>query len=174
MSSGFGDQEYDAGDPPASAAAPGWYPSPDGQQRYWDGTSWSEAAAAGPAGVQGFQNQNFDAQGYGTAAVTSDERTMAVIAHASGILTGFVVPLIIWAIKKDESPFIKHHATEALNFQLTLMIGYVISIALSIVFIGLLLLPFLLLAQFLFPVLALIKANNNEPYRYPISIRMVS
>jgi hypothetical protein len=43
-------------------AAPGWYPTPDGQQRYWDGRQWTEHVAPGAVG------QHARAQGAATVA----------------------------------------------------------------------------------------------------------
>ena len=56
----------------------------------------------------------------------SDERTMGMLAHILGGVTNFLGPLIIWLIKKDESPFVNDQGKEALNFQITIAIGYVV------------------------------------------------
>src|SRR5438105_972285 len=47
-----------------------------------------------------------------------DERMMAMFCHLGGILGGFILPLVIWLIKKDESRYIDYHGKEALNFQI--------------------------------------------------------
>lgn len=49
-------------------AAPGWYPTPDGQQRYWDGRQWTEHVAPGAAG------QHAPAQGAAGVAAQPDTR----------------------------------------------------------------------------------------------------
>ncbi len=167
--SGFGDDNMNAQPAEVQPAAPGWYPGPTGQQQYWDGVNWAAPAAGGGAAFAGAPSGGQVVNG-----VTSDERTMSLIAHVGAIFSGFIAPLIVWALKKDESAFVKHHATEALNFQLTLLIGWLIVFVLSFVLIGLLLLPVLLILQILFPVLAAMKANNGEGYNYPLSIKMVS
>jgi uncharacterized Tic20 family protein len=109
---------------------------------------------------------------------------MAMLAHLSGILAslvsgtfaGFAGPLIIWIIKKDESPFVADQAKEALNFQLTLMILVLLCWAGLILTCGLLfflpIIPFVL--QLIFGVIAGMKANEGEYYRYPVNIRFVS
>jgi uncharacterized Tic20 family protein len=113
-----------------------------------------------------------------------DARQMAMLAHLSGILAslisgtlaGFAGPLIIWIIKKDESPFVADQAKEALNFQLTLLIMVVVCWAIAIGTCGILfflpLIPFVL--QLVFGVIGGMKANEGEYYRYPINIRFVS
>ncbi len=53
---------------------------------------------------------------------TSDEKTMAILSHILTLVCGFIAPLIIYLIKKDESKFVAEHARESLNFQITLFI----------------------------------------------------
>ena len=56
-------------------------------------------------------------------AVSKDARTMALLAHILGIFTSFVVPLLIYLIKKDEDAFIADQSKEALNFHITVIIA---------------------------------------------------
>jgi uncharacterized Tic20 family protein len=58
--------------------------------------------------------------------VSNDVKNMGVLCHLLGLFTCFVGPLVIWLLKKDEMPFVDHHGKEALNFQITLAIVYVI------------------------------------------------
>lgn len=152
--------------PPTAMAAPavpaGWYNDPTygGHQRYWDGMQW----LGQPAPM---------AQYPVVMANPSDERTMAVIAHIGQIFGGFVVPLIIFLIKKDESPYVRHHAAEALNFSITTAIASFVCILLMFVLIGFLLLPVLIIGHLVFLVIATMAANRGEWYRYPINLRLV-
>src|SRR5262245_15498079 len=66
---------------------------------------------------------------------TSAERSMALWAHLGGMFLWFPVPLIIWAAKRDESPFVAEHAKEALNFQLALTLYYLVGCLLIVVWI---------------------------------------
>jgi uncharacterized Tic20 family protein len=108
---------------------------------------------------------------------SSEDRTMALIAHLLGILTYFVGPLIIWLINKDQpaKAFVNDQAKEALNFQITIAIGFVVCFVLMMVTLGLLFfLPVLLgLANLVFCILGGIKANSGEAYRYPFAIRLI-
>ncbi|WP_133499700.1 DUF4870 domain-containing protein [Cognatilysobacter terrigena] len=110
-------------------------------------------------------------------AVSQDDRTMALLTHLSGIVLGFVVPLIMWLVHKDRSDkaFVVDQAKEALNFNITLMIAYIGVFILTIVTLGLASpLGFLLwVASIVFFVIAGIKANSGEAYRYPLSWRLV-
>src|SRR5713101_1507943 len=62
-------------------------------------------------------------------AQTQDDKTMGMICHFLGIILGIIGPLIIWLIKKDQSKFVDDQGKEALNFQLTLLIGDLIGFA---------------------------------------------
>ncbi len=55
-------------------------------------------------------------------APASDEKTIAILSHLLTLVAGFVAPLIIYLIKKDESSFVAYHAKESLNFQITVLI----------------------------------------------------
>ncbi len=59
-------------------------------------------------------------------AATQDERLLAVLCHIGGLFTSFIMPLILWLAKKDESPYLGHHGKEALNFQLFLIVLLVV------------------------------------------------
>jgi len=57
------------------------------------------------------------------AEIKQEDKTMAMLCHLLGILTAFLGPLIIWLVKKDQSPFVDDQGKEALNFQITLVIA---------------------------------------------------
>ena len=114
-----------------------------------------------------------------TTAAPQDERTMALVAHLLGILTWVIGALVIWLVNKDASPskpFVVDQAKEALNFQITIGIAYVVAVILTVISFGLLFfLPTLVwIANLVFCIIAAIKANNGETYRYPFTLRLVS
>jgi uncharacterized protein len=112
-----------------------------------------------------------------TAGPSSDQKTMALIAHLLGILTWFIGALVIWLINKDQSDkaFVNNQAKEALNFQITIGIAYIIAVILMIVSFGILFfLPTLVwLGSVVFSIIGGIKANNGETYRYPFALRLI-
>lgn len=110
------------------------------------------------------------------SGVPQDEKTLALITHLSGIVAGFIVPLIIWLINKDkpEKAFITGQSKEALNFQITVLLAWIVAMVLSFLLIGFLLYPVILIGNIVFCILAGIKANNGENYRYPVAIRLIS
>ncbi len=101
---------------------------------------------------------------------TSDERTMALLAHVLTFVSSFLAPLIIYLVKKDESAFISHHANESLNFQITV---FLVSIVLFVTIIGILLLWVVGILSLVLVIVATIKANEGKLYRYPFSIRLI-
>lgn len=114
-------------------------------------------------------------------AVTPDDRSNAMLCHLLSIFTGFIAPLIIWLVKKDQSRFIDHHGRENLNFQITMIIFLVGLIGMSFVFMILpfafFLIPVLYLAAVILPLVfeiqACMAANRGEWYRYPLCIRIL-
>lgn len=112
------------------------------------------------------------------AAAPQEERTMALVAHLLGIFTWFVGALIIWLINKDAQPqksFVIDQAKEALNFQITLTIAFVVAFILTVISFGILFfLPGLVgIAGLVFSIIAAVKANNGEAYRYPFALRLI-
>ena len=104
---------------------------------------------------------------------SNDDRNLAMLAHLLGIVSGFVGALIIWLIKKDQSPFVDEQGKEALNFQITMMIAIVGAWILMFVLIGMLLLPLLLIANLVFCILAAVAVSRGEHYKYPFVIRLL-
>lgn len=106
-------------------------------------------------------------------AATSDERTMAMLAHLGGIVLGFIPALVIYLTKGNESEFVKEQSREALNFQITVMGAWIVSLILMIVLIGLLLIPVVWIGSIVLAIMAGIAANKGDDYRYPVNIRLV-
>jgi uncharacterized Tic20 family protein len=104
---------------------------------------------------------------------SKDDMNIAMLAHLLGIITGFIGALIIWLVKKDDSAFISDQSKEALNFQITMMLAFVVSWVLAFILIGLLLMPLLWIANLVFCILAAIAASKGENYRYPFALRLV-
>ncbi len=113
-------------------------------------------------------------------AISKDERNWALFAHIAAFgafvvpVAGSIVgPLIIWTLKKDEMPFLDFHGRESLNFQISMMIYMVISFILCIVLIGFFFLWLVPVIDFIFVVIAAIKASDGQYYRYPFTIRFL-
>lgn len=112
--------------------------------------------------------------------LTEDEKTLGMLCHLLGILTGFIGPLILWLVKKDTSRYIDYHGREALNFQITLFIVLftltILTMFLMIIFIGILLIPVIIMIPILaliVEIIAAVAAQKGEFYRYPCCIRLI-
>jgi len=112
-----------------------------------------------------------EADTLGDEAPSSDDRLWATLAHVSIFVFGIFGPLIIWLVKKEESPFVEDQAKEALNFHLTILIASLVCTATCI---GLLLLPVISVGGWVYGVLAAIDANKGIRYRYPYTLRMIN
>jgi uncharacterized Tic20 family protein len=104
----------------------------------------------------------------------SDEKLWATLIHIGGILFGFLPALIGYLVLKDRGPFIRAHTATALNFQITLLIGYVVGSILVVVLIGFFILFLVWLASIIFGIIAALAANKGEAYTYPLAIKFVS
>ncbi|MFT4196845.1 MAG: DUF4870 domain-containing protein [Pseudoxanthomonas sp.] len=104
-----------------------------------------------------------------------EDRIPALITHLSGIVTWFIVPLIIWLINKDNpaKAWLTDQSKEALNFQITVAIGYLVSAVLTVILIGGLLAFIVWIVNLVFCILAGLAANKGEAYRYPFALRLV-
>jgi len=96
-----------------------------------------------------------------------------MLAHLGAIILGFIAPLVVMLVQGDKSQFTRRHAVESLNFRITLTIAHIISFILWFVIIGILFTFILIVAGLIFMIMAGIKANNGEDYRYPVNIRLV-
>lgn len=162
---------------PSTAVPAGWHPDPQGGggQRWWDGTRWTEhtTPAAGAAVA-------------GAPMSSSESRGWAVAAHLSaliGLVIGFsfIGPLVVYLVKRDEDPYVRDQAAEALNFNLSVLIYFVVlgiaTFILTLIIIGLLLIPVLIIlgiAWLVLVIIAAMKANEGQAYRYPLTIRFVN
>ena len=118
--------------------------------------------------------------GYG-GAPTQDDKTWILLAHFGGAggallgtgLAGWIVPLIALLAKGGQSPVVRAEAVKALNFQILWGIVALIGWITVCVFIGGIIIPVAVLIQVVFGVIAGIKATNNQPYNYPMTVNLI-
>ncbi len=99
---------------------------------------------------------------------SSDERPLAAIAYLGGAFISFLVPLVIYFIKKDQSRFVAFHALQAMIFHIVIIIGLLIGFMLTFVLIGFLILPVVGILSLVFSVLAALAASRGEWYELPL------
>lgn len=109
----------------------------------------------------------------------SVDNSLAVVMHLLGF-AGFVFPfgnllgpLILWLVKRTDSPLLDRTGKEVLNFQISYTIYAAVAGLLCFVLIGLVILPVLFIAWVVFMVIAAVKTGNGEEYRYPGIIRLL-
>lgn len=136
---------------------------------------------AGPVAalVVFFRRQNHRQKLLNQPMSEDDERKWAMFAHIGTFssmlvpLGNIIAPIVIWRLKKNQSPFVVEQAKESLNFQITLMIYAVISFLLVFIVIGFFLIFALVIFSLVIVIVAGVKANDGVPYRYPMTIRFV-
>lgn len=106
--------------------------------------------------------------------------TWATLCHVAaltlyiGVPFGHIIaPLIIWLIKKNDFPLVDDQGKESLNFQISMTIYAIIAGLLMYVAIGFALLPILVIAHITLIIIAIVKTNKGEIYRYPFTIRII-
>lgn len=102
-----------------------------------------------------------------------DEKLMSMLIYLSSFVTAFVGPLIIWLLKKDESDFVDYHGREYFNFLISYAIYSLVASISIVLLIGIILLPVVGIAYFIFTILACVKAYGGERYRIPLIFRFI-
>ncbi len=114
--------------------------------------------------------------------VNKDARMWGMICHLAGLgglipivpVIGSVIgPLVVWQIKKDEFGFVADQGKEAVNFQISILIYAIVSGLLCFACVGFVLLPAVYIFDLIFLLIAAVKANDGECYRYPLTIRFI-
>ena len=127
----------------------------------------------------------------GPTQAASPSRSWEVMCHLSALVAwlgmpfgNLIGPFVVWIIKRGDSPSIDAHGREVLNFQLSwtlyIFAFAAMTVVLMFILIGFLMLPFLIAACLIGPVISLIlsiigavKAGNGELFHYPLTIRFL-
>lgn len=107
-------------------------------------------------------------------------RQLLVLTHLSQLLDmvtligGFLVPLVLWLVKKDEVVDMDEHGKSILNFRISMFIYVLICIPM-ILFFGLGIVGLFVIGLFylIFPIVNAIRANNDEAPSYPLTIQFL-
>ncbi len=115
-----------------------------------------------------------------TASALNNARTWSVLCHASALLGVFLHfpghllgPLIVWLMKRGDSPEIDAHGKEALNFQISMLLYTLISGVFCLILIGFVFIAVLWVLNAIFVIIASIQASEGKFYRYPMTIRFI-
>lgn len=109
-----------------------------------------------------------------------EARNWGMACHLSA-LAGFVIPfgsiigpLVVWLLKREESGFVDRQGKEALNFQITMFIAFLISLVLVFVLIGFVLIAAVVIFDLIMIIVATIKTSEGQDFRYPVSLRLIT
>jgi uncharacterized Tic20 family protein len=161
---------------PGEAPAPGYAPPPSG------GYPPPQAPGGYPPPPAGGYAPPGAGPGFAPAGfANNDEKTWALIAHAGGAIGmfvgvgcgGWVAPLIAMLAKGNESQTVRAHAVAALNFQLLWSIIGIVGWATACIGIGFIVWIAAMIIGIVFGVIAAMKANEGQFYRYPMSLNLI-
>lgn len=156
-------------DPSGQQGHHGQQPGPYGQQPYHGQQPGQGQQPYGqqPHGGPGAYQQPV------TPLRPDEEKLWATLIHLGGILFAVIPALVGYLVLKDRGPFIKEHSRQALNFQITLLIAYVVGTVLTVIVIGGLVLLAAAIVAIVFSILAAVAANKGQWYKYPLTIEFV-
>jgi uncharacterized Tic20 family protein len=134
---------------------------------------------------QGWGPENAGNRGYGQSGPApsqlspQDERLWGTLSHVAALVFAFIAlafigPLLVLLIQGPKSPYVRQHAVEALNFNITVLIAAAVSGVLTAVLIGFPMLVAIGIFWLVCTILAILAANRGEMYRYPLTLRLVS
>jgi uncharacterized protein len=112
-------------------------------------------------------------------SMTPEERNWGMLAHLSAFafficpFGNVIGPLIVWLVKRDQSPFVADQGREALNFNISVLLAGLVCGVLVLVFIGILLGVVLFVFWLVMTIVAGIRASEGVQYRYPFTLRLV-
>jgi uncharacterized Tic20 family protein len=109
-----------------------------------------------------------------TATPSNDDKNIATITHLGGTVFSFIPALIVWILKKDDSEYLASQAKEALNFQITVLLGQFIAGILALILIGFLFMFVIWVFNIVLCIIAAISTSKGETYRYPFSLRLIN
>ncbi len=113
---------------------------------------------------------------------TTEDRLYAMLCHLGTFVTwfllaNFIVPLVIWMLKRDSSPLVADQGKEVLNFQITMTLWYAVAV---VCFVSMVLIPVAILLFIGLPIfhivmsiIGAIKAYDGQYYRYPLTLRLI-
>ena len=113
---------------------------------------------------------------------SQEERNWALVVHLGPVVLGtssmgllaFVLPLVVFLAKRDDSEFVSDQAKESLNFQITVLLAYLICIPLIFIVVGIFFWIVIALAELVLGLIAAVKSYDGHRYRYPLALRLVN
>ena len=110
---------------------------------------------------------------------TPEQKQMGLFLHLSQLaniiipFAGIVIPIVIWQTQKEKMPALDAHGKMVVNWLISSLIYWIVSGVLAIVLIGFLGMLALIIMGIVFPIVGGIKANNDELWEYPLTIKFL-
>ncbi len=106
--------------------------------------------------------------------VNTSDKLLMILCHVSPFIgLPFLLPFIVWLIKKGEPDPVAVHAAEAFNFHLSYAVYALLCVPLTFIFIGVPLLVVIGVATLILAVIAAVRAADGILYRYPLTFRLM-
>ena len=127
--------------------------------------------------------QPYAAPAPGAPLTAAEDKQWASFSHLGGILW-FLPSLIIFLVFKDRGALTRQESKEALNWQITWILAWLVSVILGsillatpawpISFVFSLLIPWVLyIVNLVFSILGFVRVNGGGAYRYPFNFRFI-
>lgn len=108
----------------------------------------------------------------GVSTTTQDDKNVAILTWIATLFFSFIPGLIIYLVKKD-SAYIQDQSKEALNWSITAIFAYIVALILSVVVIGLLLIPVIGICHLVFCIMGAVATSKGNGFRVPFAIRLI-
>lgn len=108
----------------------------------------------------------------GVSTTTQDDKNLAILTWIGTLFFSFIPGLIIYLVKKD-SAYIQDQSKEALNWSITTIFAYIVALILSVVVIGLLLIPVIGICHLVFCIMGAVATSKGNGFRVPFAIRLI-
>ena len=110
-----------------------------------------------------------------TAPVATSDKALMILCHLSVFIGApFLLPLVVWLVKRRDADMVAAHAAEVLNFHISYLFYSLLCVPLTFIFIGIPLLILIGLASLILAIIGAVRASDGVLYRYPLTIRLVS
>lgn len=112
---------------------------------------------------------------YPILPVTTSDKVLMILCHVSPFVGApFLLPFIVWLVKRKDPDLVAAHAAEALNFHLSYAFYAICCIPLTFILIGVPLMIAIAIASAILAVIGAVRASDGVLYRYPLTIRLVN
>ena len=106
--------------------------------------------------------------------VASSDKALMILCHLSALIgVGFILPFIVWLVKRRDPDMVAAHAAAALNFHLSLLLYLLLCIPLAMVVVGVPLMILIVVASVVLAIIAAVRASDGVLYQYPLTIPFV-